>query len=124
LSADPANFEVELSQLRAEIATLANLPALSPEFARWLTRLFAVVKTSFGPDSNEIRQLREIYPELPSEFYDSIEVRISSLGLNSKLGDDLLTCLHKNAPQAVFRRRLYDYDDFIGATILGLRSDC
>ena len=122
MAGDRAGFEAALSELRAEIAGLANLPALSPEFVNWLGRLFDLVKAGFGPDSDEIRQLRAISPELPSEFYDSIAARIGSLGLDRKLTNQLLTGLNKDQPEAVFRRRLYDYDDLIASMIVSLRS--
>jgi hypothetical protein len=121
LAGDRLDFEAGLSRLRAEIAGLSNRPALSPEFVKWLGKLLDLVKACFGPDSDEMRQLRAISPELPSEFYDSIEARIGSLGLDSKSADRLLAGLNRDLPQTIFRNRLYDYDDLIASMILGLR---
>ena len=118
---DRLDFEAGLSQLRAEIAGFSSLPALSPEFVNWLGKLLELVKACFGPDSDEMRQLRAISPELPSEFYDSIGARIGSLGLDSKSADRLLAGLNRDSPQAIFRKRLHDYDDLIASMIVGLR---
>jgi hypothetical protein len=122
LVGDRSNFESELSELRAEIANLANLPALSPEFVTWLSKLFGLVKECFGPDSDEMGQLRAISPELPSEFYDSISARIDALGLDRETTNQLLTGLNRDVPQAIFRQRLYGYDDLIASMIFSLRS--
>jgi hypothetical protein len=121
LTVDNSSFEVELSQLRAEIARLRELPALSPEFVSRLGRLFGLVEACFGPDSDEMRQLRATSPELPSEFYDSIAARLGSLGLDEKATSRLLTGLNRDLPQTIFRNRLYDYDDLIASMIVGLR---
>jgi hypothetical protein len=110
--------------LRTEIASLSNLPALSPAFASRLGKLLDLVKACFGPDSDEVRQLRKISPELPAEFYDGAAARIGSLGLEGKLGLDskstnqLLTGLNRDSPEAVFRKRLYAYDDLIASMIV------
>jgi hypothetical protein len=106
-----------LEQLRSEIATLALLPPLSPEFAEWLGRLLKVVEAGFGSHSEELRQLRAISPELPSEFFDSIQNRLPALGLNDKLRSELLKKLIKDTPEEMFRKRLYEYDDFIASIL-------
>jgi hypothetical protein len=118
---DRFDFEVRLSQLRAEIAGLSDLAPLSPEFGKWLEKLFNVVRACFGLDSSEMRQLRAISPELPSEFYDSIEARIGSLGLDNKSTNQLLTGLNRDSHQAIFKKRLHDYDDLIASMIIGFR---
>ena len=112
----------ELGQLRAEIATLVDLPALSPQFSAWLRKLYEVVEANFGVQSDEMRQLRAISPELPSEFYDSIATRLESLGLNEKLTNALLLALNKDGPQKVFKQRLHDYEELITTMIHGLQS--
>jgi hypothetical protein len=119
---DRCSIELELSALRSEIAAFANLPVLSPQFATWLGKLFSLVEAGFGADSDEMRDLRAISPELPSEFYDSVTDRLGSLGLDEKWTSQLLAKLYNDVPEGVFRRRLYDYDDLIAALILGLRS--
>lgn len=119
---DRSRIEGELKQLRAKIATLLKLPALSREFATWLGKLFALVEAGFGINSDEMHQLRAISPELPSEFYDSVADRLGSLGLNDKQTDELLMRLHKDVPQTVFRRRMYHYDDLIAAMLPSLQS--
>jgi len=95
LASDHSSIEYKLDQLRAEIAALRNLPALSPEFTIWLSKLFALVEVGFGINSDELRDLRaispEISPELPSEFYDNVSGRLSALGLSEKLKSQLLT---------------------------------
>jgi hypothetical protein len=121
LVADRSDFKVELDRLRAEIASLLNLPALSREFVSWLGKLLDLVKGHFGPDSDELRQLREISPELSVEFYDSIGARIGSLGLDGKLTNQLLMRLNRDIPELVFRKRLYDYDDLIASMTVGPR---
>lgn len=121
---DRCSFELELNALRGEIAALANLPILSPQFATWLGKLFALVEAAFGADSGEMRNLRALSPELPSEFYDSVTDRIDLLGLDDKSASDLMAKLYKDIPEAIFKRQLYDYDDLIAALILGLRSRC
>jgi hypothetical protein len=123
LASDHSSIEYKLDQLRAEIGTLRKLPALSLEFATWLSKLFALVEAGFGINSDEMRQLRAISPELPSEFYDSVAGRLGAVGLSEKLHSQLLTKLNKDAPETFFRRRLDDYDDFIAAMIHGLRTD-
>ncbi len=112
----------QLGELRKEIPTLMNLPVLSPEFTVWLVKLFALVKAGFGANSNEMRQLRAISPELPSEFYDSVTKRLRSLGLDDELKSQLLKKLYNDVPQTVFESRLHEYDDLIGAMIHGLRT--
>jgi hypothetical protein len=119
---DHSGIEGNLNQLRAEIATLRNLPALSPEFASWLRKLFALVKVGFGRNSDEMGQLCAISPELPSEFYDSVADRLDALGLDEKSKNQLLSRLNNDVPEAIFERRLHDYDDLIAAMIHGLRS--
>lgn len=121
---DRNTIELELNELRGEITTLANLPVLSPRFVSWLGKLFALVETGFGADSNEMRELRAIAPELPSEFYDSVAERLRSLRLGENSTRQLLAKLHQDIPKAVFSRRLRDYDEFIKALILGLRYGC
>jgi len=123
LASDHSSIEYKLNQLRAEIATLRNLPALSLEFTTWLGKLFALVEADFGINSDEMRELRAISPELPSEFYDSVADRLGAVGLSEKLHGQLLTKLNKDVPETFFRRRLDDYDDFIAAMIHGLRTD-
>jgi hypothetical protein len=120
---DQSSIEYKLSQLRAEIATLRNLPALSLEFATWLSKLLALVEAGFGINSDEMRQLRAISPELPSEFYDRVADRLGAVGFSEKERNYLLTILNKDVPEAIFMRRLYDYDDLIAAMIHGLRSE-
>jgi hypothetical protein len=122
LASDHSSIEYKLDQLRAEIAALRNLPALSPEFTIWLSKLFALVEVGFGINSDELRDLRAISPELPSEFYDSVADRLDAVGLSEKLKSQLLTKLNKDVPETIFMRRLYDYDDFIAAMIHGLRT--
>ena len=123
MASDHSSIEYKLNQLRAEIATLRNLPALSLEFTTWLGKLFALVEADFGINSDEMRELRAISPELPSEFYDSVADRLGAVGLSEKLHGQLLTKLNKDVPETFFRRRLDDYDDFIAAMIHGLRTD-
>ena len=120
---DHRSLEHELNELRKEIATLSNLSMLSPEFAVWQGKLFALVKACFGINSDEMRELRAISPELPSEFYDSVTERLGSLGLDDKLTNQILAKLYKDIPQTVFRRRLHDYDDLISAIIHGLQAE-
>jgi hypothetical protein len=96
---------------------------LSLEFTTWLGKLFALVEASFSINSDEMRQLRSISPELPSEFYDSVADRLGVMGLSEKWKSHLLTKLNKDAPETFFRRRLDDYDDLIAAMIRGLRTD-
>jgi len=124
LASDHSSIEYKLDQLRGEIATLRNLPVLSLEFTDWLSRLFALVEVSFGINSDELRDLRAIFPELPSEFYDSVAGRLGAVGLSEKEKNCLLTILNKDVPEAIFMRRLYDYDDLIAAMIHGLRTEC
>jgi hypothetical protein len=121
LAGDRHDFEAELGQLRAEIEGLSKLPSLSSEFVSWLSKLSDLVKARFGGDSDEMLQLRAISPELPSEFYDSVGKRIVSLGLGRNSTNQLLMGLNRDLPQAVFKKRLYDYDDLIAAMIIGLR---
>jgi hypothetical protein len=123
LANNNSSIEYELSQLRTEIATFRNLPALSLEFTNWLSKLFALVEASFGINSDELRDLRAISPELPSEFYDSVAGRLGALGLSEKLKSQLLTKLNRDVPETIFRRRLHDYDDLIAAMIHGLRTE-
>jgi hypothetical protein len=121
LAGDRPDFEAELGRLRAEITNLSNLPALSSEFVDWLSKLLDLVKAHFGAESDELRQFRAISPELPSEFYDSIGERIGLLGLDRNSTNRLLMGLNRDLPQAIFKRRLYDYDDLIASMIVGLR---
>ena len=123
MAGDHSSIEYKLDQLRAEIVALRNLPALSLEFTTWLGKLFTLVEASFGINSDEMRQLRSISPELPSEFYDSVADRLGAVGLSEKWKSQLLTKLNKDAPETFFRRRLDDYDDFIAAMIHGLRTE-
>jgi hypothetical protein len=83
LASDHSSVEYKLNQLRAEIATLRNLPVLSLEFTIWLSKLFALVEAGFGINSDEMRQLRAISPELPSD-YDSVADRLDAVGLSEK----------------------------------------
>jgi hypothetical protein len=99
------------------------LPALSREFTTWLSKLFALVEAGFGINSDEMRQLRAISPELPSEFYDSVADRLGAVGLSEKWKSHLLTKLNKDVPETIFMRRLYDYEDLIAAMIHGLRTE-
>lgn len=112
----------ELNRLRAEIETLLKLPALSPEFGVWLGKLFECVKVRFGTNSDEMRELRTISPELPNEFYNHISEKLEALGLNENWRDELLRKLNREAPKSVFDKRLYEYDSFIGALIHGLQA--
>jgi hypothetical protein len=123
LASDHSSIEYKLNQLRAEVATLRNLPALSREFTTWLSKLFALVEAGFGINSVEMRQLRAISPELPSEFYDSVADRLGAVGLSEKWKSHLLTKLNKDIPETIFMRRLYDYEDLIAAMIHGLRTE-
>jgi hypothetical protein len=123
LASDHSSIEYKLDQLRAEIATLRNLPALSLEFTTWLSKLFALVEVGFGINSDEMRQLRAISPELPSEFYDSVADRLGAMGLSEKWKSHLLTKLNKDGPETIFTRRLYEYDNLIAAMIHGLRTE-
>jgi hypothetical protein len=100
------SIEYKLKQLRAEIATLRNLPALSQEFTTWLGKLFTLVEAGFGINSDELRDLRAISPELPSEFYDSVAGRLGAMGLSEELKSQLLTKLNKDGPETIFMRRL------------------
>ena len=118
-----SSIEYKLNQLRAEIAALRNFPALSLEFTTWLSKLFALVEAGFGINSDEMRNLRAISPELPSEFYDSVADRLGAMGLSEELHSQLLTKLNKDVPETIFVRRLYDYDDLIAAMIHGLRTE-
>ena len=102
---------------------LRNLPALSLEFTTWLGKLFTLVEASFGINSDEMRDLQAISPELPSEFYDSVAGRLAAMGLSEKWKSQLLTKLNKDGPETIFMRRLYDYDDLIAAMIHGLRTE-
>ena len=120
---DHSSIEYKLNQLRAEIVTLRNLPALSLEFTTWLSKLFALVEAGFGINSEEMRQLRAISPELPSEFYDSVAGRLGAMGLSEELESQLLTKLNKDAPETFFRRRLDEYNEFLAAMIHGLRTE-
>jgi hypothetical protein len=123
LVSDRSSVEYKLNQLRAEISTLRNLPALSLEFTNWLSRSFALVEAGFGIDSDELRDLRAISPELPSEFYDSVAGRLGEMGLSEKLKSQLLAKLNKDGHETIFTRRLYEYDDLIAAMIYGLRTE-
>jgi hypothetical protein len=120
LASDHSSIEYKLEELRAEIAALRNLPALSLEFTIWLSKLFALVEAGFGINSDEMRQLRAISPELPSEFYDSVADRLGAVGLSEKWKSHLLTKLNKDVPETFFRRQLHEYDEFIAAMIHGL----
>jgi hypothetical protein len=122
LARERSSIEDDLDQLRTEIAALRNFPPLSPQFVTWLGNLLLLVEGRFGVSSDEMRQLRAISPELPSEFYDSVATRLESLGLNEQLSNALFLSLHKDAPQKIFKQRLDEYDDFIAAIIYGLRS--
>ncbi len=123
MASDLSSIEYKLNQLRAEVATLRNFPALSLEFTTWLGKLFTLVEASFGINSDELRDLRAIFPELPSDFYDSVADRLSAVGLSEKEKNYLLTILNKDVPEAIFMRRLYDYDDLIAAMIHKLRTE-
>jgi hypothetical protein len=122
LAGERSSIEDDLGQLRTEIAALRNLPPLSPQFAAWLRRLFLLVESHFGASSDEIRQLRAILPEVPSEFYDSIVARLELLGSNSNLSNALFLSLYQDAPQQIFNQRLYQYEEFITSIIYGLHS--
>jgi hypothetical protein len=123
LVSDHSSIEYKLNQLRAEIATLRNLPALSQEFTTWLGKLFTLVEAGFGINSDEMRELQAISPELPSEFYDSVAGRLGAMGLSEKWKSQLLTKLNKDAPETFFRRRLDEYNEFLAAMIHGLRTE-
>jgi hypothetical protein len=123
LASDHSSIEYKLEELRAEIAALRNLPALSLEFTIWLSKLFALVEAGFGINSDEMRQLRAISPELPSEFYDSVADRLGAVALSEKGKSHLLTKLNKDVAETIFMRRLYEYDDLIAAMIHGLRTE-
>jgi hypothetical protein len=123
LASDHSSIEYKLEELRAEIAALQNLPALSLEFTIWLSKLFALVEAGFGINSDEMRQLRAISPELPSEFYDSVADKLDAVGLSEKWKSHLRTKLNKDVPETIFMRRLYEYDDLIAAMTHGLRTE-
>jgi hypothetical protein len=116
-----SGFE-ELNRLRGEIATLLELPALSPEFSTWLDKLFEFVRARFGADSTEMRELRTISPELPSEFYDHVSEKLETLGLGENWKNELLTKLNRDTPKAIFDKRLYEYDSFIASLIHRYRA--
>jgi hypothetical protein len=122
LASDHSSIEYKLNQLGAEIVVLRNLPALSLEFTTWLGKLFTLVEASFGINSDEMRDLQAISPELPSEFYDSVAGRLGAMRLSEELKSQLLTKLNKDGPETIFTRRLYEYDDLIAAIIHGLRT--
>jgi hypothetical protein len=115
--ADNNALEDELNKLRAEIATLLELPALSRDFGNWLNKLFEFVKAHFGADSAEMRELRTISPELPSEFYDHVSEKLETLGLGENWKNELLTKLNRDTPKTIFDKRLYEYDSFIASLI-------
>jgi hypothetical protein len=119
---DHVAIERRLSELQSEIVALTKLGMLSPQFVVWLGKLFSLVQLGFGANSNEMLELRAIAPELPSEFYDSVAGRLISLGLDEGMTRQLLAKLHQDIPEAFFKRRLHDYDEFIAALIMGLRS--
>jgi hypothetical protein len=123
LASDHSSIEYELNQLCAEIATLRNLPVLSLEFTTWVSKLFALVEAGSGINSDEMRQLRAISRELPSEFYDSVAYRLNAVGLSEEWISHLLTKLNKDGAETIFMRRLHDYDDLIAAVIKGLRTE-
>jgi hypothetical protein len=79
LARERSSIEDDLDQLRTEIAALRNFPPLSPQFVTWLGNLLLLVEGRFGVSSDEMRQLRAISPELPSEFYDSVATGSSRL---------------------------------------------
>jgi hypothetical protein len=120
--ADNNGLDDELKKLRAEIATLLELPPLSREFGVWLDKLFEFVRARFGPDSAETRELRTISPELPSEFYDHVSEKLQTLGLGESWKNELLTKLNRNTPKAIFDKRLYEYDSFIASLIYRHRA--
>lgn len=114
---DANDPETELSKLRAEIAVLRKLAPLSSDFTAWLGRLFEFVKAQFGNDSAEMRELREISPELPSEFFDATSNKLESLPFEQKHKDQLLAKLNSEVPKSIFDKRLYEYDEFITGLI-------
>jgi hypothetical protein len=116
--ASKRELNAALKRLRSEIAALSVLPPLSPQFTSWLERLFALVEANFGSHSDELRQLRAIAPELPSEFFDSVQSRFAALGFDEKLSDALLMKLNKEVPVDIFRKRLRDYDEFVASLVL------
>lgn len=120
--ADNSGLEDELNRLRAEIVTLRELPALSREFCTWLDNLFEFVRANFGADSAEMRELRAISPELPSEFYDHVSEKLGALGLGENWKNELLTKLNRDTPKAIFDKRLYEYDSFIASLFHGGRA--
>lgn len=119
---DRSDIERQLDELRQEIAQLRDLPVLSAEFTVWLGKLAASVAAFFGTNSQEMRDLRAISPEFPSEFYDSVSDRLGLLQLDDAMKNQLLSKLYLDVPKAIFRRRLHEYDDLIGAVIHGLRK--
>ena len=122
MAGERSSTEDDLDELRTEIATLRTLPPLSPQFVTWLRKLLLLVEGRFGVSSDEMRQLRAISPELPSEFYDSIAARLELLGSNIELSKALFLSLYKDAPQQIFNKRLYEYEEFITSIIYGLHS--
>jgi hypothetical protein len=73
----------------------------------------------FGAESDYLRRLRVISPELPSEFYDSVADRLDALDARWK--ERLLAQL-RDAPRSVNRRRLNDHDALIGTMLAEIRS--
>lgn len=116
-------IESDLGQLRSEIPALLDLPPLSPQFVTWLGKLLLLVEAGFGKESVELRRLRTISPELPSEFYDSVATRLQSLGMNKTMTSSLLVKLYKDVPKKILQQRLRDYDELIGTMIYDLQSN-
>jgi hypothetical protein len=123
LAVEPTDFKAALEELRDRIPTLSTAGPCAVEFASWLESLYSIVKRRFGVESNEMRQLREIGPELPAEFYDSIERRLSSPGLGEALTRSLLMSLYRDTPQDVFRKPLTQYSELITTLMHDLGSN-
>ena len=120
MKSERSSIEDELRKLRAEIASLRKATALSPQFVTWHHKLYELIEAAYGVDSNEMREFRALSPELPSEFYDSVEARLKLVGLNEKFTNALLMKLYKDVPQNVFEQRLHDYDELIATLVFGL----
>src|SRR4051794_37174696 len=102
-----AEIEKQLGDLRASLVSLRELPVLSPEFTKWLLRLYRVVDAYFGAQSSEMTQLRGLSPEAPPEFFDSASRRVEDLGLPTDFSEALLKELREAAPEKVFQQRLH-----------------
>ena len=122
MAGERSSIEDDFGELRDGDRDPSEFAPLSPQFAAWLGKLLLLVEGRFGASSDEMRQLRAITPELPSEFYASVATRLESLGPNEQLSNALFLALDKDVPQKIFKQRLYEYDEFIASIIYGLQS--